>query len=156
MRTSHRTFALAPGRMLAPESYTAARMLAKQIGQTLGQGVIVGNPEHSGSKRRGVCHQTAAATIGGVAALLARGDALSAVGGVAAAWLIPQRAAALAPARAVMATGRTYGPLLLQATGVIGVVAVPTQPLRGYCEGAALGNEDAVPLLGGRDVKARQ
>jgi tripartite-type tricarboxylate transporter receptor subunit TctC len=79
----------------------AARIPGEQIGQTLGQGVIVVNPENSGGKRGAVCQQTAAATIRGV-------------------------------------------------------VADPYATASWNRKGAAPGNEDAVPLLGGPDMKASQ
>jgi hypothetical protein len=89
-----------------------------------------------------------AGTSPGVAALLARGDALIAVGNVAAARLVYQRAAT--------AAGRTYDPRFLQAIGAIDVVADPEAAAAWYREGAALGDEDATPLLGGLNVKAHQ
>jgi hypothetical protein len=91
-----------------------------------------------------------------VAALLARGDALFAIGNVSAARLVYQRAAALASARAATATGKTFDPRSLQAIGAIGVVADPDAAAAWYRRGSALGDEDAAPLLGGLDVKASQ
>jgi TPR repeat protein len=91
-----------------------------------------------------------------VAALLARGDALIAIGDVAAARLVYQRAAALASARAATATGKTYDARFLQAIGAIGVVADPEAAAAWYRKGAALGDEDAAPLLGGLDLRASQ
>jgi hypothetical protein len=91
-----------------------------------------------------------------VAALLARGDALIAIGDVATARLVYQRAAAHASARAATATGKTYDRRFLQAIGAIGVVADPDAAAAWYRKGAALGDEDAAPLLGGLDVKASQ
>jgi molecular chaperone DnaJ len=90
-----------------------------------------------------------------LAALLARGDALVATGDVAAARLVYQRAAALDSARAATAAGKTYDPRFLQAIGTIGVVADPDAAAAWYRKGAALGDEDATPLMGGLDVRAR-
>ncbi|HYI82607.1 MAG TPA: hypothetical protein VEX11_05280 [Acetobacteraceae bacterium] len=84
-----------------------------------------------------------------VAALLARGDALIAFGDVAAARLVYQRAAARDSARGATAMGRTYDPRFLQSIGAIGVVADPDAAAAWYRKGAALGDEDAAPLLGG-------
>ena len=89
-----------------------------------------------------------------VAALLARGDALIAIGNVAAARLVYQRAAAHASARAATAMGKTYDPRFLQAIGAIGVVADPDAAAAWYRRGSTLGDEDATPLLGGLEVKA--
>ena len=90
-----------------------------------------------------------------LAALLARGDALVATGDVAAARLVYQRAAAHDSARAATAAGKTYDPRFLQAIGTIGVVADPDAAAAWYRKGAALGDEDATPLMGGLDVRAR-
>lgn len=99
MRTPHRAFTLAPSRMPTPASCVAvqprskragawpqeaarsalpfaagsstdmaARILGEQMGQTLGQGVIVGNPEDSGGKRGAVRQRTAAAAVRGAVA----------------------------------------------------------------------------------------
>jgi hypothetical protein len=89
-----------------------------------------------------------------VAALLARGDALIAIGDIAAARVVYQRAAAHASARAATATGRTYDPRFLVAIGAIGVVADPEEAAEWYRRGLALGDENALPLLGGLEVKA--
>ena len=88
------------------------------------------------------------------ATLLARGDALVAIGDVAAARLAYQRAAAPASARAATAAGKTYDPRFLQAIGAIGVVADPGAAAAWYRKGAALGDEDAAPLLGGLEAEA--
>lgn len=88
-----------------------------------------------------------------VAALLARGDALIALGDVAAARLVYHRAAALDSARAATAMGRTYDPRQLRAIGAIGVVADPEAAAAWYRRGAALGDQDAMPLLD--DLTAR-
>lgn len=88
------------------------------------------------------------------AALLARGDALIAIGDVAAARPVYQRAAALASARAATAAGKTYDARFLQEIGAIGVVADPDAAAAWYRRGVALGDEDAAPLLGGLDVRA--
>ncbi|MDP8920363.1 MAG: hypothetical protein M3O00_16045, partial [Pseudomonadota bacterium] len=81
---------------------------------------------------------------------------LIAIGDVATARLVYQRAAAHASARAATATGKTYDRRFLQAIGAIGVVADPDAAAAWYRKGAALGDEDAAPLLGGLDVKASQ
>jgi hypothetical protein len=91
-----------------------------------------------------------------VAALLARGDALMAIGNVAAARLVYQRAAAHASGRAATAAGKTYDPRFLQAIGAIGVVADPDAAAAWYRRGHALGDEDATPLLDGLGAKASQ
>ncbi len=91
-----------------------------------------------------------------VAALLARGDALIAIGDVAAARLVYQRAAAHASARAATAAAKTYDPRFLRAIGAIGVVADPDAAAAWYRRGSALGDEDATPLLGGLEGKASQ
>ncbi|MBD0275925.1 MAG: hypothetical protein ICV73_28860 [Acetobacteraceae bacterium] len=88
------------------------------------------------------------------AALLARGDALIALGNVAAARLVYQRAAAFHSARAATAAGKTYDPRFLQEIGAIGVVADPDAAAAWYRKGAALGDGDAAPLLRGLEVKA--
>jgi hypothetical protein len=95
------------------------------------------------------------ATPPAVAALLARGDTLIALGDIAAARLVYQRAAAHASARAATATGRTYDPRFLQAIGAIGSVADLDAAAAWYRKGAALGDEDAGPLLGGLDVASQ-
>ena len=79
-----------------------------------------------------------------------------ALGDVAAARLVYQRAAASASARAATAMGRTYDPRYLQAIGAIGVVADPEAAAAWYRKGTALGDEDAAPLLRGLNVKASQ
>ena len=91
-----------------------------------------------------------------VAALLARGDALIAIGDVAAARLVYQRAATLSSARAATAVGKTYDHRFLQEVGAIGVVVDPEAAVAWYRKGAALGDEDAAPLLSGLDVAASQ
>lgn len=89
-----------------------------------------------------------------VAALLARGDALIAIGDVAAARLVYQRAAAHASARAATATGKTYDPRFLQAIGAIGVIADLDAAAAWYRRGSALGDEDATSLMGDLEVNA--
>jgi hypothetical protein len=96
----------------------------------------------------------AGASPAAVAALLARGDALIAVGDVAAARLVYQRTAALDSARAATAAGRTYDPRFLRAIGAIGVVADADAAAAWYRKGAALGDADAAPLLDGLDARA--
>jgi TPR repeat protein len=91
-----------------------------------------------------------------VAALLARGDALIAIGDVAAARLVYQRAATLDSARAATAAGQTYDPRFLQSIGAMGVVADPERAADWYRKGVALGDEDAAPLLSGLNAKASQ
>lgn len=91
-----------------------------------------------------------------VAALLARGDILIAIGDAAAARLFNHRAATLDFARAVTATGETYDSRFLQAVGAIGVVADPDAAVAWHRKGHALGDEYAAPLLGGLDVGASQ
>jgi hypothetical protein len=89
-----------------------------------------------------------------VAALLARGDGLIAIGDVAAARLVYQRAAALDSARAATAMGKTYDLRFLQAIGAIGVVADVDGAAAWYRKGVALGDEDAAALLGDLDARA--
>ncbi|HYZ62146.1 MAG TPA: AAA family ATPase [Acetobacteraceae bacterium] len=91
-----------------------------------------------------------------VAPLLARGEALIAIGNVAAARLAYQRAAALGSGPAATATGRTYDARFLQQIGAIGVVADPEAAAAWYRKGAALGDGTAAPFLAGLQAKTEQ
>ena len=82
------------------------------------------------------------------AALLARGDELIAIGDVATARVVYERAAALKSGRGATSTGRTYDPRFLHQIGAVGVVPDPAAAAAWYRKGAALGDEGAASLLG--------
>ena len=81
-------------------------------------------------------------------ALLARGDELIAIGDVATARVVYERAAALKSGRGATSTGRTYDPRFLHQIGAVGVVPDPAAAAAWYRKGAALGDEGAASLLG--------
>ncbi|MBN9564389.1 MAG: hypothetical protein J0H14_27235 [Alphaproteobacteria bacterium] len=81
-------------------------------------------------------------------ALLARGDQLIAIGDVATARIVYERAAALKSGRGATSTGRTYDPRFLQQIGAVGVVPDPEAAASWYRKGAAMGDETAASLLG--------
>jgi TPR repeat protein len=86
-------------------------------------------------------------------ALLARGDALIAIGDIATARLVYQRAAALGSGLAATATGKTYDPRFLRQIGALGVVANPEAAAVWYRKAVVLGDGDAVPFLSGLEAK---
>jgi hypothetical protein len=81
-------------------------------------------------------------------ALLARGDELIAIGDVATARIVYERAAALKSGRGATSTGRTYDPSFLRQIGAVGVVPDPETAASWYRKGAAMGDEAAASLLG--------
>ena len=91
-----------------------------------------------------------------VAALLARGDKLIAIGDVATARVVYERAAALKSGRGATLTGRTYDARFLRQIGAVGVVPDPEMAAAWYRKGATLGDEAAMPLLGGLEPRASQ
>jgi TPR repeat protein len=91
-----------------------------------------------------------------LAALLARGDALIAIGDIAAARLVYQRGVALGSGPAATATGKTYDPRFLRRIGAVGVVADPDSAAVWYRKGLALGDGDAAPFLGGLTAKVSE
>jgi hypothetical protein len=96
---------------------------------------------------------TAKVSPAGVVALLARGDALIAIGDIATARLVYQRAAALGSGLAATATGKTYDPRFLRQIGALGVVANPEAAAVWYRKAVVLGDGDAVPFLSGLEAK---
>jgi TPR repeat protein len=84
-----------------------------------------------------------------VTPLLARADALIAIGDIAAARLVYQRAVTLGSGRAATAMGKTYDPGFLRQIGAVGVLADPDLAAAWYRKGAALGNGNAAPLVAG-------
>ncbi len=89
-------------------------------------------------------------------ALLARGDELIAIGDVATARVVYERAAALKSGRGATSTGRTYDPRFLHQIGAVGVVPDPETAAAWYRKGAALGDEAAASLLGNLGSRASQ
>lgn len=80
-------------------------------------------------------------------ALLARGDALFAVGDVSAARLCYERAAAGGSARAAAAVGKTYDPAFLATINVKGMEPDLGSAAAWYRQAAALGDHEAPALL---------
>jgi len=81
-------------------------------------------------------------------ALLTRGDELIAIGDVATARIVYERAAGLKSGRGATSTGRTYDPRFLRQIGAVGVVPDPEAAASWYRKGAAMGDETAASLLG--------
>ncbi len=79
--------------------------------------------------------------------LLARAGSLMALGDVATARLVYQRAAELGSAEAATAAGRTYDSRFLDGFGAHGIVADPQAASAWYRRGAALGDPQASTLL---------
>lgn len=88
--------------------------------------------------------------------LLARGDELIAIGDVATARVVYERAAALKSGRGATSAGRTYDPRFLHQIGAVGVVPDPDTAAAWYRKGAAMGDEAASSLLGDLGSKASQ
>lgn len=81
------------------------------------------------------------------AALLARGEAMLAVGDVSAARLLFERAAAGGGARVLRAAGRAYDPAVLSQLGAIGIRPDAVRAAAYYSKAAALGDAEAQRLL---------
>ena len=79
--------------------------------------------------------------------LLARGDEMLALGDIAAARLLYERAAMLGSARAATALGQTYDPAFLVSIHASGVTANRTAAAAWYRKGAALGDTDSATRL---------
>jgi len=84
-----------------------------------------------------------------VTRLLARGDALIAIGDIAAARLVYQRAVTRGSELAATAMGKTYDPGFLGQIGAIGVLADPEAAAAWYRKAAALSGGNPPPLVVG-------
>jgi hypothetical protein len=80
-------------------------------------------------------------------ALLARAQTYLMNGDVAAARLVLRRAAEADVARAALALGDTYDPLVLKQLGVVGIVGDPKEAREWYRRAAELGSPDAPQRL---------
>lgn len=80
-------------------------------------------------------------------ALLARAQTYLMNGDVAAARLVLRRAAEAGVARAALALGDTYDPLVLKQLGVVGIVGDPNEAREWYRRAAELGSTDAPQRL---------
>jgi type II secretory pathway predicted ATPase ExeA len=91
-----------------------------------------------------------------VAALLARGDSLIAIGDIAAARLVFQRAVRADSGLAATAIGQTYDPRFLRRIGAVGIVPDPGAAATWYRKAIALGDARAVALLSGLEAETAQ
>jgi TPR repeat protein len=79
--------------------------------------------------------------------LLARGDAMLALGDLAVARLFYARAASLGSARAATSLGRTYDPEFLASIHATGITPDRAAASDWYRKGAALGDRDGAARL---------
>ena len=79
--------------------------------------------------------------------LLARGDRLLAIGDIAAARLLYERAASLGSGKAATMVGRTYDPAYLSRMKVNGPRPDPAMAASWYRSGLTLGDPDAAAPL---------
>jgi len=87
-------------------------------------------------------------------ALLARGDELMSQGDIAAARLVLQRAADAQDARAALALGATYDPIVLEKLGVRGLAADVAKARAWYEKAKQFGSSEAprrIEMLASRD-----
>jgi len=87
--------------------------------------------------------------------LLQRGDAALAMGDIAAARLLFERAAAEGSIAAATAMGRSYDAAFLASLGARGIPADPAQAALWYRKAAAFGDPEAIERLARLDERTR-
>jgi len=142
----------AVGLPIGPTMHTEPFAVSGQDAETaVSSAAVTVSAEQSATRPRRPVSRVLPSTV---AALLARGDGLIAIGDVVAARRIYQWAAALDSARAATAMGKTYDLRFLQEIGAISVVADLDEAAVWYRKGVALGDKDAAALLGNLDARA--
>jgi len=110
------------------------------VASTAAAGIVPA--EFGGDKPTLAASVPAPIATNGLPVLLSRGDAMLALGDIAAARLLYERAAVLGSARAATAAGKTYDPSFLASIQASGILPDRAAAMAWYRKGGALGDPE--------------